>query len=277
MEEKRMNLGNVALKGNIKFEENHKAFPENPEEGELALVNGTLHLYTRDEWWQLMLYTKKKGFFQINDSKEKETESKLPERGVFKDLYTEKAEIGNLRWTSDWWDYNDLPPAHLHSGMVTLLRKEKSIVYSNGNVWKYVTTEDNKDELLSSVNNELHALFQNINYNQIKDTPDLNNVTPKWKNIQEIPDLGNNTYKGLTDKPVLVYSDEIDIDTIDRESGLVEFKRDGEWLNLDRDWLQIFIDGCLINPSKYKNYGSYGITFNNFIPGEYIQAVTLKT
>jgi len=324
---RRMNLGDVLVKGTLTFATNNKDFPETPIVGEVAFVNGALYIFTKinniQTWYQLTekrdtythvqgkpskewsvnhnFSTEKCSFFAYVDNSlnknhkvtfqdnnrilvafdEEETGTltvfKFPEV-VTSSVTTDTIHVKeNLKWKSFYWQTENLPDPSEHMGMTTLVKSENRLVFSDGIKWKTLTTQDVDGGLIEIISSQIDIAFGSVDYNQLLNQPDLNNIEFDWKNIKNVPDFGDNTYPRLKNKPVLVHSDEVEVfnDAILKYEFTTNTNQN---LSVNRDWIQLYINGLMISPSKYNVVGSYGIELN-YSPaiGDVIQITTIKT
>lgn len=201
---------------------------------------------------------------------------KFPEVNTI-DITAETANIKkDFKWKAGFSSFNRFPVPSEHTGMITIAKDTGLLYYSNGKEWIKVVTLKNEAELVSKVEKLILPKFNNIDYQDIINKPNLNTVSVDWKYIKNKPELNDNDYKSLINTPVLVYSREIVVQTQSRLK--YNFSdQNGQNLFINSSWLQIFVDGKLLSPTKYKQLNEYEI---EFVDGKdlnsVIQLVTIK-
>lgn len=201
---------------------------------------------------------------------------KFPEVNTI-DITAETATIKkDFKWKAGFSSFNRFPSANEHTGMITIAKDTGLLYYSNGKEWTKVVTIKNEAELVSKVEKLILPKFSNIDYQDIINKPNLDNIGVDWKYIKNKPELNNNDYTNLKNTPVLVYSREIVVQTQSRLKYTFS-EQNGQNLFINSSWLQIFIDGKLLSPTKYKQLNDYEI---EFVDGKdlnsVIQLVTIK-
>lgn len=190
------------------------------------------------------------------------------------------AETGNIKkdfkWKAGFSSFSRFPAPNEHTGMITIAKDTGLLYYSNGKEWTKVVTLKNEAELVSKVEKLILPKFNNIDYQDIINKPNLDTVSVDWKYIKNKPELNDNDYKSLINTPVLVYSREIVVQTQSRLKYNFS-EQNGHNLFINSSWLQIFVDGKLLSPTKYKQLNDYEI---EFVDGKdlnsVIQLVTIK-